>query len=78
MATASRKSVGDNASVTKSVGEPEPDNDNGGHLRDALVEQGGCVQRQSGSRLSGALAVAHVRRGNRRAGHRENTDFCIF
>ena len=34
--TASRKS-GDDAGATKSVGEPDPGNDNGGYLRDALV-----------------------------------------
>ena len=67
MATASRKSGGNDAGATKSVGEPEPGNDDGGHLRDALVGHGGGVQRQRGSRLSGALVVAHARRGDWRA-----------
>ena len=78
MATTSRKSGSNDAGATKSVGEPEPGDDNGGHLSDALVEQGSVVQRQRGGRLSGALVDAHARRGDRRAGHRKNTDVCIF
>ena len=41
MATASRRSGGNNDVATKSIGEPVPGNNNGGHLRNALVEHGG-------------------------------------